>query len=387
MQHMTSQNLKNISKEKPFQLSYVEDVYLYKDEIIKILVFLDYFSNISFAICLSYFLYIQSFQYPLLFSSILACILVLYIGEALPTYFGKINTEKYLVSQSFKINIIRIVFKPFSILHIKIISFTSLIFNSNQNLEKENISIANLKDYVEQAYKQELLDRDEANFIDNIMDFPNIHAKDIMTARTDMIFLNVELNYDEVISIIRNEGFSRYPVYENEPDNVIGILYVKDLFNYPQEKFNLKTIIRSSHFTFYMKPLSDLFKEMRLQKKSVSLVIDEYGGVEGMISIEDIVEKIVGTISDEYDNEDDDAIIIISKNEFIVDGSTTIIDFNKTADFDIESKEYDTIAGHIIESIDRFPAKNETILINRVQFCIHKCTKNRIEKVYIKISR
>ena len=221
------------------------------------------------------------------------------------------------------------------------------------------------------------------------MDFRDSYAKDIMTPRTDIVAIDIESSYSEIIDLICKENFSRMPVYEDNIDNIIGILNVKDLFMMNKHKSlkENKSFFKKPYFTYEYKEVSSLFSDMRAHKISVAIVADEYGGTTGMITIEDLIEKIVGAINDEYDNEDDEDIIKLGPNKFLVDGAMNLDDLNQLTGLGLESTEFDSIGGFIIEKIDRFPKKNEVIILDNLKFTVKKTSKNRIDKVLLEIKK
>ena len=179
------------------------------------------------------------------------------------------------------------------------------------------------------------------------------------------------------------------PVYEDNIDNIIGILNVKDLFMMNKHKSlkENKSFFKKPYFTYEYKEVSSLFSDMRAHKISVAIVADEYGGTTGMITIEDLIEKIVGAINDEYDNEDDEDIIKLGPNKYLVDGAMNLDDLNQLTGLELESTEFDSIGGFIIEKIDRFPKKNEVIILDNLKFTVKKTSKNRIDKVLLEIKK
>ena len=270
---------------------------------------------------------------------------------------------------------------------INAISKLFIRFIGDKNYVEPLITKDELIDAVSISAEQGIIDQEESDMINNLMGFKSSFAKDVMTPRTDIIAIDVESNYDEIIEVVKREAFSRMPVYEDDIDNILGVLHVKDLITLDRDcvlKDNLN-ILKPIYYTYEFKPISQLFNELRNQKLSVAIVNDEYGGTEGIITVEDLVEKIVGSISDEYDEEDDEDYIKISKKKYLIDGSMNLDDFNQKFSTELRSDEIDTIAGYIIENLDRFPKTGENITIKDLNFTIASSKKNRIEKLVLNL--
>jgi CBS domain containing-hemolysin-like protein len=221
--------------------------------------------------------------------------------------------------------------------------------------------------------------------ITNVVDFGDALAKDVMVPRTDMAFANVELTYDELVQAFSEEKYTRMPVYSETRDNVIGIVNLKDVFFYHgnQEDFNIIDVIREPYFTYEYKKTSELLIEMRRNSISLAIVLDEYGATVGLITIEDLLEEIVGDIRDEYDDDEEDSIQALSENEYLVNGFTKLDEINEALGLELESDDYDSIAGHIIYLLDHLPDEGETVTDNNVVFTVAGVDKNRVDKVHI----
>ena len=195
----------------------------------------------------------------------------------------------------------------------------------------------------------------------------------------------MEDSYEEIIDLFKTEKLSRMPVYEETIDDIIGILNIKDIIFLSDEEienFDIKKYMREAFFTYEFKKITQLLEEMKKDKSQMAIVVDEYGGTAGLITIEDLVEVIVGDIEDEYDEEEDE-IQVISPNEFLVDGSTKISDVNEILNIELESEEFDSIGGYIIGYIRHIPEENEIIEMDNIKFNIESVDKNRIKKIRI----
>ncbi len=195
------------------------------------------------------------------------------------------------------------------------------------------------------SHEEGVLEIEEREIINNVFQFGDMQAKEAMVQRLDMIAINSEDKYEEIIEMFKNEKFSRMPVYNESIDDIIGILNVKDIIFLSDEdikSFNIKDYIREPFFTYEFKKITQLLEEMKIEKSQMAIVVDEYGGTSGLITIEDLVEVIVGDIEDEYDEEEEE-IQVIKEDEYIVEGSIKITDVNELIGVRLESEEFDSI--------------------------------------------
>ena len=219
----------------------------------------------------------------------------------------------------------------------------------------------------------------------NVFDLGDAKAKDIMVPRVHVTFADVNSTFDELIDIFREDKFTRLPVYEETQDNVVGIINMKDLLLYDHDTpFNIRDFLRKPHFTYEFKDISELLVEMRDSTFNIAIVLDEYGEMAGLITLEDILEEIVGEIHDEYDENEDELIKEISDHEYIIEGSMNLDDLNDRLDLDLNSEEYDSLGGFIIERLDRLPEAGDSIVTEEgIRMVVEKLDKNRIEKVHV----
>lgn len=356
------------------------------DELYPTTLVVDYFSNSLCAIFASLFLYDRLKIYGLILGVLISTILIITLGESYPRNYAMKFYYK-ICPKNAKLMIFTINFlRPLSFLISKISQgFLKLSGVSSHN--EPLITEEDLIDAMSRGKAEGILDHNESLMIENVMEFRDSYAKDIMTPRTDIVAIDIESSYSEIINTICEENFSRMPVYEDNLDNIIGILNVKDLFMMNKHKTLLenKSFFKKPYFTYEYKEISSLFSDMRAHKISVAIVADEYGGTCGMITIEDLIEKIVGTINDEYDNEEDEDIIKLGPNKYLVDGAMNLDELNQLTGLDLESNEFDSIGGFIIEKIDRFPNKNEIIILDNLKFTVKKTSKNRIDKLLLEV--
>lgn len=259
------------------------------------------------------------------------------------------------------------------------------IFGADKN-KKVGMTENELLTMIDVSHEEGVIELEEREMITNVVDFGDSLAKDVMVPRIDIVFANVDDSYDEVISIFMEEKYSRIPVYENTKDNVIGFVNLKDLFCYKggKEDFVLRNFLREPFFTYEYQKTSELMIKMRDQSFNIAIVLDEYGAISGLITLEDLLEEIVGEIRDEYDEEEIDAIQKISDSEYIVDGAARLEDINETLDTEFDSDDdYDSIAGHLINELEHIPTEGESIDIDGFRFVVEKMDKNRVETIHI----
>jgi CBS domain containing-hemolysin-like protein len=242
-----------------------------------------------------------------------------------------------------------------------------------------------LREILDFSHDEGVIETEERRMITNVVDFGDSLAKDVMVPRIDMAFANVDSSYDELVQAFAEDKYTRLPVYSESRDNVIGVVNLKDLFFYASNKedFHINDIMRDAYFTYEFKKTSELLIEMRRDSIPMEIVLDEYGATAGLITIEDLLEEIVGEIRDEYDDDEVDCIQPVSDNEYIVDGNTKLDDINESLGLDIQSDDYDSIAGHIIYLLDHLPEEGETVTEGKAVFTVAATDKNRIDKVHI----
>jgi len=238
---------------------------------------------------------------------------------------------------------------------------------------------------VEESYKHGLIDKTELTFVDNIFDFSEKTVKEIMIPRTDMACIFLEDSFEEIITFALDEQLTRYPVCKDSKDNVIGFIHIKDLYKQKIEgnNQNIEDIIREIKFVPESLSISELLKVFKKERAQMAIIIDEYGGTAGLVTIEDILEEIVGELQDEFDEEGDE----ITKTEdgnYIVDGKLILDDISELLKTTIESENIDTIGGWIYSQLTSYPQVNEKIIYEDYEFIILKCDRKRINKVLIK---
>ncbi len=314
-------------------------------------------------------------------------LLVLLFGEITPKTRATLNADQMALSFAAVIELLMKLFTPFIFIINKLSLGILFLLRVDPNAKSNRMTEEELRTIVDVSQESGVIEHEERDMIHNLFDFGDSEAKEIMVPRIDMTFVSVDASFEEIISIFREDKFTRLPVYEDSTDNIIGILNMKDLLLCEDiEHFSIRDILRKPYFTYEHKNTADLFIEMRKNSISLAIVLDEYGATAGLITLEDLLEEIVGEIRDEYDTDEVDAITKLSDREYMVLGSTSLDDVSDALGVEFTSENYDTISGFCLDHLDHLPEKNEIILTeNGVLLKIDKIDKNRIERVYIKL--
>ena len=250
------------------------------------------------------------------------------------------------------------------------------------NKKREAITEDELRTIVEVSHEEGVIESEERKMINNVFDFGESLAKDIMVPRIDMTFVNVDASYQELIDIFREEKYTRIPVYEDTTDNVIGIINMKDLLLLDdRENFNIRNFLRQPLYTYEFKKTSELMIEMRQTFNNIVIVLDEYGSTAGLITLEDMLEEIVGEIRDEYDEEEEESLVEVNPGEYLVEGSIKLDDLNDWLGLSLESEDYDSIGGLVIGLLDHLPDEGEEVTCEGIRLVVEKVDKNRIESI------
>lgn len=317
-------------------------------------------------------------------ATIIITIIILIFGEITPKTVAAQKAEKVALVVCRIISICVTIFKPVvAVLNVVTGALTRL-FGCIPGEKVPLITAAELKTIVNVSHEEGVLELDERTMINNVFDFGDSKAKDVMTPRTDILAVPLDVSYEEYVRLVKEEGFSRMPVYGEDLDDIVGILYVKDIFFLDKEEFSAERYMREPLFTYESKPIAELLAEMKTSRLAVAIVLDEYGGTSGLVTMEDMVEEIVGDIEDEYDD-DEEEIEIVKENEFVVDGSTRLEDFNEMVGTELFCEEVDTIAGYILVKLGNFPKEGEELETDGLRIVVEEMEKNRIEKVRVYI--
>lgn len=309
---------------------------------------------------------------------------VLIFGEIVPKTWAMCNNEKLSLAYARVIYFLMQALTPVIFIIDKISGFFLGILHIDQS-SRAMMTETELKTYVDVSHEDGVIEQEEKKLIYNVFEFGDSVAKDIMIPRIDMTTIDVNATYDELLGLFRESMYSRIPVYENESDNIIGIVIVKDfLLVENRDNFKIQDILREGYYTYEYKKTADLLLEMRLLTTNVALVLNEYGATVGMITVEDLLEEIVGEIRDEYDADEDELFKKVSDHEYEVNGSLKLDDINDVLETRFESEDYDSIGGIMIELLDRFPTAGESVETeDNIILTAKEVANNRVETVTI----
>lgn len=312
-------------------------------------------------------------------------VLILLFGEITPKTMATIHAEKMALIYAPVISIFMKIMTP-AIFIINGLSIGVLFLLRVDPNAKNNIMTENeLRTIVDVSHEDGVIESDERQMINNVFDLGDARAKDVMVPRVHVTFADIDSTYEELIEIFREDKYTRLPVFKDTTDNVVGTINMKDLLLYDNTNgFHIKDILREAYFTYEYKSISELLVEMRQASFNIAIVLDEYGETAGLITLEDILEEIVGEIHDEYDENEEDFIQEIDEREYIVEGSTNLDDLNDRLELDLRSEEYDSLGGFIIERLDRLPEEGDRIdTKDGIHMVVERLDKNRIELVHL----
>lgn len=313
--------------------------------------------------------------------------LILIFGEVTPKTMATIKADSMSLTVAAPIGFLMKILTPVIFIINKLSLGLMFLLHINIKDAQKKMTEEELRTIVDVSQENGVIEHEERDMIHNLFDFGDAEAKEIMVPRIDMTFVQADATYQEVLDIFRQDMFTRLPVYEDSTDNVIGIINMKDfLLQNDTPEFSVRNLLREPYFTYEHKNTADLFLEMRKSSISLAIVLDEYGVTAGLITLEDLLEEIVGEIRDEYDADEEDDITRISDREFYVLGSANLNDVSEALSLHFTSDDYDTIGGYCLGLLDHLPEKNEIILTdNNILIRIDRMEKNRIERIYIRL--
>lgn len=311
-------------------------------------------------------------------------VLILIFGEITPKSVAAANSERASLRLAPMVSVVIKLFSPITRIIMFVTNGFVRLLGGSTDLAQPFITQEELKTIVNVSHEEGVLEGDERKMINNVFAFGDSQAKDVMTPRTDMIAINLEATYDDVVCSFKTEQFSRIPVYQETPDDIVGVIYIKDLIlnNVTRENFVITEVLREPYFTYEFKRTAQLFEDMRQKHIPIAIVLDEYGGTAGVVTMEDLVEEIVGDIADEYDLHEDE-IEVIQEDEYIVDGAARIELVNEMIGTRFESEDFDSIGGFVLGELGGLPEPGEIIQIDGVTFKVEEIDKNRIETLRI----
>ncbi|OON98442.1 MAG: hemolysin [Epulopiscium sp. Nele67-Bin004] len=316
----------------------------------------------------------------------LMTLFVLIFGELTPKSIATKHPQKVSLFVSKPIFLVVVVVSPIVKVLMGIANIIIRLFGGEPDADQAFITADKLKTIVTVSHEEGILEKEEKEMIHNVFGFGDSYAKDVMIPRTDMIAIDIEATYEDVMDLFKDHQFSRMPVYQESHDNIVGMLYIKDLLMNKIEPttFDVSKFVREPYFIHEYTRIDKLFRELRLKKTGMAFVVDEYGGTSGLITVEDLIEEIVGEIVDEYDTHQEDFKQITS-HEYLIDGTYRISDVNDKLGTDIMSKEFDSIGGYIIGLLDRFPEQGEVVVSENLTFVVEEIDNNRINMIRLTV--
>ena len=318
-----------------------------------------------------------------LISTVVMTVFVLIFGEVLPKTIAQYKNKSVALKFSRFIYFLTIIFKPI----VKVLNIlTRLVIKLfiGEDEDSSTLTEEELKTLVEVSEEEGVLKNQETEIMINALELKETLAVDIMTPRTSMASVDIEDAESDLKEIIKNITYSRIPVYEDNIDDIIGVLHIKELAHKIIEDdrdFKVRDILKPAFYAYEYIPVVDLFKQMRTKNISISIIIDEYGGTSGIVTMEDILEELVGEIDDEYDNEKE--VTKLSDNEYLVDPEMRIDEVNERFDLDIQSDKFDSIGGFVIELLDRMPKSKDEVEFENLKFVVVNVDKRKITQLMI----
>lgn len=330
--------------------------------------------NISFASLLTLLL-LSFYNFNNFAILAISTVILLLFGELIPKYIAREFADSFVITSSIPLKIISTILFPF----IHITSSIASILTNTRDITQEDSKIHkdDIHTLLDESSDAGYVDEEDTDIIKNIIDLGEQKVYEAMTPRTDIIGVNIEATMDEVIQTFMDSGYSKLPVYEENLDNIKGVIYVYDLFKNPKE---LKSIIKEIHFVPETKKSLDMLNEFLEKRVSITIVVDEFGGTAGLITVEDIIEEMFGEIQDEYD-EDPDVCKKVAENTYVISGKVEIDFINEEFELNIPEGEYETLGGYIITKLGRIPDRGEKLKIDNFDIIILHSTKTKVNLV------
>lgn len=313
-------------------------------------------------------------------------LLILVFGEITPKTIATIRTEKMALAYARPLIVLMTILTPIVFL-INAISNGLLKLLGVSRDDAGKLTQGDIQTIVDVGHEEGIIQSDEKDIITNVFELKDSAVKEVMVPRVHVSILDADISFEELLKVFREDKYTRYPVYEDTPDRIIGTINMKDLLLYHDgdtSSFSVRNILREAHFVFEHKKIRELLAEMMEASVSIAIVVDEYGDWTGIITLEDVLEEIVGEIHDEYDEPSDDLIYQVAPNEYIAEGAISLDDFSDRLDTEIESEDYDSLGGYILEQLDRIPDVGDAVTTESgIRLVVDSVDNNRIELVHV----
>lgn len=312
---------------------------------------------------------------------------VLVFGEVAPKTMASRNAEQIALRVAGPVKVLMWLFTPLVFVVNNLARLVMKLFGADRPGKRELMTAEELRTIVQVGHEDGVIENSERKMIDNVFDFGDRNARDIMIPRIDMTCIDVEAGYDELMEVVREEKYTRIPVYKESADTIVGILNIKDLLFRAQDKpFRIAELMRKPLFTYEQKKTSELMVEMRKNYTNLAIVLDEYGVTAGMVTMEDILEEIVGEIRDEYDRDEEKSIRRIAPNTYLIEGNVKIDDVNEVLQLHLASEDYESIGGYVLEQLEHFPKEGECVTKGGISFTVTHMEQTRIAEVKLSLA-
>lgn len=310
---------------------------------------------------------------------------ILLFGEITPKTWAMSNSEKIALAYAKIVYTLMFLFTPIIFIIDKLSGAIMLLLHVDTDTQAATVTEKDLKTYVDVSHEDGAIETEEREMIYNVFDFSDSEAKDIMIPKIDITMVDITASYHELLRIFKESMYTRIPVFKDDTDNVVGFVNIKDfLFVGSQKDFQIRDIMREAYYTYEYKKTADLMMEMRKAVMNVAFVLNEYGVCVGMITLEDLLEEIVGEIRDEYDGDEAELIKKLSAYQYLVEGSMKLDDVNDALGTSLASEDYDSIGGILIGGLDHLPKEGESVTTaDGITVRAAKINQNRIEKVLL----
>ena len=315
-------------------------------------------------------------------------LLILIFGEITPKTIATLEAEKNALRFAHTIYVIMTFLTPVIFLVERMSGGVLKLIRVNTEGSGEELTEDELRTIVEVGHEKGVIETGEKEIINNVFDLGDAVARDIMVPRIDMVFISIDAGYHELMDVFCRERYTRLPVYQDNTDNVVGIINIKDvLLAGGHEQFSIREPLRQPIYTFEAKKVSELMVEMRKTSNNIVIVLDEYGATAGLITLEDILEEIVGDIRDEYDEDEEEDFVALGNGEYLVEGSMKLDDLNDLLHLNLTSEDYDSLGGLVIGCLDHLPGPGEAVELEGVRLVVETVEKNRIGKIHLYLER
>ena len=309
-------------------------------------------------------------------------ILILIFGEITPKTFATVNAEKLSLAYASVILFLMKLLTPVIFIINHICRFILRLMHVNADASLNTITEQELRTIVDVSHQEGVIEKEERQMIYNVVDFGDSQAKDIMVPRADIAAISEDASYEEVKELFHTERYSRLPVYREDRDNITGILNIKDFLFCSEGNFRVTDVMYEPYYTYEYKKTSELLLDMQKNSVTLSIVLDEYGAAVGLVSLEDLLEEIVGEIRDEYDDDEKDLIQTIREGEYLIEGSVKLDDINDALELSLHSEDYDSVGGLVIEMLDHLPTAGESVETDDgIRLTVDQMDNHRIETV------